>query len=94
MVADNILIELLPEASQWVSQLTPGSLKEAVERGAAYLLAPAEYPLDDELRDDAGYRPVLRGRMWAGQPGSCRPRSGPRRPASWSGGRCQDGPYA
>lgn len=46
-----MLIELLPEVSQWVSRLTPASLKEAVERGAAYLLAPPECPLDDELRD-------------------------------------------
>lgn len=51
MVRDSITIELLPEVSAWVCRLTPASLKDAVERGAAYLLAPAEHPLDNELRD-------------------------------------------
>ncbi len=51
MVRDSITIELLPEVSAWVCRLTPASLKDAVERGTAYLLAPAEYSLDNQLRD-------------------------------------------
>lgn len=45
------LVELLPEVSARVAEMTPGELREALRQGAGYLLEPETVCLDRELRD-------------------------------------------
>ncbi|MEW6545740.1 MAG: hypothetical protein AB1446_02315 [Bacillota bacterium] len=44
-------VELLPEVSEWVTGLTPAALKQALERGATWLLDTDELRLHGDARD-------------------------------------------
>ena len=46
-----LLVELLPQVSARVAEMTPNELREALRQGARYLLEPETLRLDRDLRD-------------------------------------------